>query len=236
MEDDSNHLLPHQHQYNDYSNSDNSNHPVNLQSLGSLGSSSSIQEPLYRVPSSAMSSLKIPPVDGETNIPKLRAAIRGLAFCLGADLNSRFDPAFHTKVLEGAHGQLFVKLENIIHSEKHQPTWASLIELLTHEPRPTGSSFLSCKAALEFKPQNKPGQLKPLHVYVDRWISEISQTFGDAALDEQDTYLPEALLDRVGTLYALDRTARVIIENQIHEQHRMGSTAEQSPCLEGLHD
>jgi hypothetical protein len=52
-------------------------------------------------------------------------------------------------------------------------------------------------------------------VYVDRWISEISQTFGDAALDEQDTYLPEALLDRVSTLYALDLTTRVIIENQI---------------------
>jgi hypothetical protein len=39
-------------------------------------------------------------------------------------------------------------------------------------------------------------------VYVDHWISEISQTFGDAALDEQDTYLPEALLYRVGTLLA----------------------------------
>jgi hypothetical protein len=118
-----------------------------------------------------------------------------------------------------------VKLENILRSEKHQPTWASPIGLLAHEPRPTSSSFLSRKAALELKPQNKPGQLEPLHVYVDRWISEISQTFGDAALDEQDTYLPEALLDRVGTLYALDLTARVIIENQIHEQHRMGSTA-----------
>jgi hypothetical protein len=60
---------------------------------------------------------------------------------------------------------------------------------------------------------------------VDRWISEISQTFGDATLGELDTYLPEALLDRVGTLYGLDLTARVIMENQIYEQHRMGSTA-----------
>ncbi len=128
-------------------------------------------------------------------------------------------------MLEGAHGQLFVKLENILRSEKHQPTWASLIELLTHEPRLTGSSFLSRKAALELKPKNKLGQLEPLHVYVDRWISEISQTFGDAALNELDTYLPEALLDRVGTLYGLDLTARVIMENQIYEQHRMGSTA-----------
>ncbi len=47
-------------------------------------------------------------------------------------------------------------------------------------------------------------------MYVDRWISKISQTFGDAALDEQNTYLPEALLDRVGSLYALDLTARVV--------------------------
>jgi len=225
VEDDSNHLLPYQHQDDYYSNSDSTNHPVNLRSLGSLGPRSSMQNPPYRVPSSAMPSFKIPPVEGETNIPKLRAAIRGLAFCLGADLNSRFDPAFHTKVLEGAHGQLFVKLENILRSEKHQPTWASLIELLTHEPRPTGSSFLSRKAALELKPQNKLGLLEPLHVYVDRWISEISQTFGDAALDELDTYLPEALLDRVGTLYGLDLTARVILENQIYEQHKMGSTA-----------
>ena len=209
----------------DSSNSESIYHPVNFRPPGSPGSRSSIREPRYRVPSSAMPSFKIPPVDGETNIPKLRAAIRGLAFCLGADLNSRFDPAFHTKVLEGAHGQLFVKLENILRSEKHQPTWASLIELLTHDPRPTSSSFLSRKAALELKPQNKPGQPEPLHVYVDRWISEISQTFGDAALDEQDTYLPEALLDRVGSLYALDLTARVMMENQIHQQHRMGSTA-----------
>jgi hypothetical protein len=67
-------------------------------------------------------------------------------------------------VLEGAHGQLFVKLENILLSEKHQPTWAFLIELLTHESRPTSSSFLSRKAALELKPQNKPGQLEPLRV------------------------------------------------------------------------
>ena len=74
----------------------------------------------HRMPSSVMPSFKIPPVDGETNIPpvdgetnipKLRAAIRGLARCLGADLNSRFDPAYYIKVLEGAHGQLFVKLE-----------------------------------------------------------------------------------------------------------------------------
>ncbi len=78
-----------------------------------------------------MHSFKIPSVDGETNIPKLRAAIRGLALCLGADLNSRFDPAYYIKVLEGAHGQLFVKLENILRNQKHQPTWASLIESLT---------------------------------------------------------------------------------------------------------
>jgi hypothetical protein len=172
-----------------------------------------------------MPSFKIPPVDGETNIPKLRAAIRGLARCLGADVNSRFDPAYYIKVLEGAHGQLFVKLENILRNQKHQPTWASLIESLTHEPRPTRSSFLFRKAALELKPQNKPGQTEPLHVYVDRWISEVSQIFGDAALEEQNTYLPEALLDRVGTLYALDLTARVIMENQIHKEHKMGSTA-----------
>jgi hypothetical protein len=55
--------------------------------------------------------------------------------------------------------------------------------------------------------------------------SEISQTFGDAALNEQNTYLPEDLLDRVVTLYAVDLTARVVMENQIHEQQRMGSTA-----------
>jgi len=78
--------------------------------------------------------------------------------------------------------------------------------LLTLEPRPTGSSFLSRKAALELKPENMLGQLEPLHVYVDRWISEISQTFGDAAVDELDTYLPEALLDRVGTLYGSHRS------------------------------
>ena len=179
----------------------------------------------HRMPSSVMPSFKIAPVDGETNIPKLRAAIRGLARCLGADLNSRFDPAYYIKVLEGAHGQLFVKLENILRNQKHQPTWASLIESMTHEPRPTRSSFLSRKAALELKPQNKPGQTEPLHVYVDRWISEVSQIFGDAALEEQNTYLPEALLDRVGTLYALDLTARVIMENQIHKEQKMGFTA-----------
>jgi hypothetical protein len=94
----------------------------------------------------------------ETNIPKLRAVIRGLALCLGADLNSRFDPSYYIKVLEGAHGQLFVKLDNILRN--HQPTWASLIESLTHEPRPTSSSFLSRKAALVLKPQNKPGQTR----------------------------------------------------------------------------
>jgi hypothetical protein len=94
------HLLPHQHQSDDYSNSDSTNHAVNLRSPGSLSSRSSIREPRYRVPSSAMPSFKIPPVGGETNIPNLRAAIRGLAFCLGADLNSRFDPAFH----QGARG------------------------------------------------------------------------------------------------------------------------------------
>ena len=54
----------------------------------------------HRIPSFVMPSFKIPPVDGETNIPKLRAAIRGLALCLGADLNSRFDPACYIKVLE----------------------------------------------------------------------------------------------------------------------------------------
>ena len=109
----------------------------------------------HRMPSSVMPSFKIPPVDGETNIPKLRAAIRGLARCLGADLNSRFDPAYYIKVLEGAHGQLFVKLENILRNQKHQPTWASLIESLTHEPRPTSSSYLSRKAALELKPKKQ---------------------------------------------------------------------------------
>ncbi len=57
------------------------------------------QEPRrHRMPSSVMPSFKIPPVDGETNIPNLRAAIRGLALCLGADLNSRFDPAYYIKV------------------------------------------------------------------------------------------------------------------------------------------
>jgi hypothetical protein len=75
---------------NDSSNSESTYHPVNFRSPGSPGSRSSIREPRYRVPSSAMPSFKIPLVDGETNIPKLRAAIRGLAFCLGADLNSRF--------------------------------------------------------------------------------------------------------------------------------------------------
>jgi hypothetical protein len=45
-------------------------------------------------------------------------------------------------------------------------------------------------------------------VYVDRWIPEISQIFRDAGLDEQNTYLPEAFLDQVGTLYALDLTTR----------------------------
>ena len=45
MEDDSNHLLPYQHQDDDYSNSDSTNHPVNLRSLGSLGPRSSIQKP-----------------------------------------------------------------------------------------------------------------------------------------------------------------------------------------------
>jgi hypothetical protein len=88
----------------------------------------------HRMPSSVMPSCKLPPVDGETNIPKLRAAIRGLALCLGADLNFRFDPAYYIKVLEGARGQLFVKLEYILRNQKHQPTWASLIESLTHKP------------------------------------------------------------------------------------------------------
>jgi hypothetical protein len=164
MKDDSTHLFPSDDESNSLSES-HFYHPVNPRSPGSPGSPSSTQGlQRYRVPSSAMSSFKIPPVDGETNIPNLRAAIRGLAFCLGANLNSRFDPAFHNKVLEGAHGQLFVKLKNILRSEKHQLTWVSLIELLTHEPRPTGSSFLSRKAALELKPQNKPGQPEPLHV------------------------------------------------------------------------
>jgi hypothetical protein len=51
---------------------------------------------------------------------------------------------------------LFAKLENILRSEKHQITWASLNELHIHEPQPTKSSFLFRKAALELKPQNNP--------------------------------------------------------------------------------
>jgi hypothetical protein len=92
--------------------------------------------------------------------------------------------------------------------------WASLIELLTHEPRPISSSFFrspqSCPRA---KAAEQAGQPDPLHVYVDRWVSEISQTFADAALDEQNNYLPD---DLVGT-------ARVVMENQIHEQQRFSS-------------
>jgi hypothetical protein len=95
-EDDSTHLLPSDNESSSLSES-NSYHPVNPQSSGSAGSRPSTRDPQrYRVPSSAMPSFKIPPVD--TNISKLRAAIRGLAYCLGAELNSLFDPTFHTKV------------------------------------------------------------------------------------------------------------------------------------------
>ena len=61
---------------------------------------------------------------------------------------------------------------------------------------------------------------------MDHWISKVSQNFGDAALDEQNTYLPEALLERVGTLYALDLTAQRILgrlglDHQLIALHQM---------------
>jgi hypothetical protein len=107
-------------------------------------------------------------------------------------------------MLDGANGLLFVKLENILRREASTHV-RLLIELLTCEPRPTSSSFLSRKAALELKPQHWPGQPELLHVYVNHWISEISQMMLPFL---QNTYLRETLLDRVGALYALDISAR----------------------------
>jgi hypothetical protein len=112
--DDSNHLLPHQHQSDDNSSEqedvieDGSTTPRKAVSLAgkkqektcnmeapSYRSLPAQKQRRHRMPSFVMPSFKIPPVDGETNIPKLRATIRGLALCLGADLNSRFDPAYY---------------------------------------------------------------------------------------------------------------------------------------------